>query len=86
MVTTYIFCVVQARKDDSKTVWGLRSSSMRLSALGKTKFCPKPPPLVLGWIMASEEVIEEVEALTAILEEDTVEVVKEEGGERPKVK
>jgi len=35
--------------------------------------------------MASEEVIEEVEALTAILEEDTVEVVKEEGGgERPK--
>ena len=35
--------------------------------------------------MASEEVIEEVEALTAILEEDTVEVVKEEGGERPKV-
>ena len=41
------------------------------------------PPL--SWIMASEEVIEEVEALTAILEEDTVEVVKEEGGERPKV-
>ena len=36
--------------------------------------------------MASEEVIEEVEALTAILEEDTVEVVKEEGGERPKVR
>ena len=36
--------------------------------------------------MASEEVIEEVEALTAILEEDTVEVVKEEGGDRPKVK
>ena len=36
--------------------------------------------------MASEEVIEEVEALTAILEEDTVEVVKEDGGERPKVK
>ena len=36
--------------------------------------------------MASEEVIEEVEALTAILEEDTVEVVKEDGGgERPKV-
>jgi len=34
--------------------------------------------------MASEEVIEEVEALTAILEEDTVEVVKEDGGERPK--
>jgi len=27
--------------------------------------------------MASEEVIEEVEALTAILEEDTVEVVKD---------
>ena len=36
--------------------------------------------------MTSEEVIEEVEMLTAILEEDTVEVVTAEDGERPKVK
>ena len=35
--------------------------------------------------MSSEEVIEEVEALSAILEEDTVEVVREEDGERLKV-
>ena len=36
--------------------------------------------------MSAEEVTEEVEALIAILEEDTVEVVKGEDGERPKVK
>ena len=35
--------------------------------------------------MSSEEVIEEVEALSAILEEDTVDVVREEDGERLKV-
>ena len=35
--------------------------------------------------MSSEEVIEEVEALSAILEEDTVEVIREEDGERLKV-
>ena len=35
--------------------------------------------------MSSEEVIEEVEALSAILEEDTVEVAREEDGERLKV-
>ena len=35
--------------------------------------------------MSSEEVIEEVEALSAILKEDTVEVVREEDGERLKV-
>ena len=35
--------------------------------------------------MSSEEVIEEVEALSAILEEDTVEVVRAEDGERLKV-
>ena len=84
MVTIDLFCGELASKDERNPLWVLRTSSMRLSALGKTNFCPKPPPL--GWIMASEEVIEEVEALTAILEEDTVEVVKEEGGERPKVK
>ena len=84
MVTIEILWVELAKKDDGNPVWVLRTSSMRLSALPKTNFCPKPPPL--SWIMASEEVIEEVEALTAILEEDTVEVVKEEGGERPKVK
>ena len=36
--------------------------------------------------MSAEEVTEEVEALIAILEEDTVEVVKGDDGERPKVK
>ena len=35
--------------------------------------------------MSSEEVIEEVEALSAIPEEDTVEVAREEDGERLKV-
>ena len=35
--------------------------------------------------MSTEEVNEEVEALAAILEEDTVEVVREEGEDRPKV-
>ena len=35
--------------------------------------------------MSTEEVNEEVEALTAILEEDTVEVVRGEGEDRPKV-
>jgi len=34
--------------------------------------------------MSNEEVIEELEALIAILEEDTVEVVKDEGSDRPK--
>jgi len=34
--------------------------------------------------MSTEEVNEEVEALAAILEEDTVEVVREEGEDRPK--
>ena len=50
-----------------------------------TEFSSKPT----SWqesIMTSEEVIEEVEMLTAILEEDTVEVVTAEDGERPKVK
>ena len=41
--------------------------------------------LILALNMSSEEVIEEVEALSAILEEDTVEVVREEDGERLKV-
>ena len=41
--------------------------------------------LILALKMSSEEVIEEVEALSAILEEDTVDVVREEDGERLKV-
>merc|ERR1712156_59636 len=40
--------------------------------------------LILALTMSSEEVIEEVEALSAILEEDTVDVVREEDGERLK--
>ena len=46
----------------------------------------QPFQVVLGIEMSAEEVTEEVEALIAILEEDTVEVVKGEDGERPKVK
>ena len=45
----------------------------------------QPFQVVLGIEMSAEEVTEEVEALIAILEEDTVEVVKGEDGERPKV-
>ena len=41
--------------------------------------------LIIALKMSSEEVIEEVEALSAILEEDTVDVVREEDGERLKV-
>ena len=42
MVTTDVLCVELASKDDSNPAWSLRISSMRLSALCKTNFFPKP--------------------------------------------
>ena len=68
-------------KDDTSTEI-CAPARCRCLRIKKVEFSYK---LILALNMSSEEVIEEVEALSAILEEDTVDVVREEDGERLKV-
>ena len=68
-------------KDDTSTEI-CAPARCRCLRIKKLEFSYK---LILALNMSSEEVNEEVEALSAILEEDTVEVAREEDGERLKV-